>query len=36
MTKEKGFFNKLIKKLDEKLEKKAKQKKCCCGSSKEK
>ena len=36
MAKKKGFFNKLIEKLDKKLEKKAKKKKCCCSSEDEK
>jgi hypothetical protein len=28
--KKKGFFSKLVENLDEKLEKKSKDKKCCC------
>ena len=28
--KKKGFFSKLIDKIDSKLEKKSKEKKCCC------
>jgi hypothetical protein len=32
----KGFFGKIIDKLDKKLEKKSKEKKCCCEEKKEK
>ncbi len=37
VEKKKSFFGKLVDKLDEKLEKKSKEKKgSCCGSSREK
>jgi len=33
--KKKGFFGKLVDKLDKKMEKKAKSKECCCCNSSE-
>lgn len=34
--KKKSFFSKIIDKLDKKLEKKSKEKKCCCQCSEDK